>query len=55
MVGETGGGENDRFKGTSTGPHLHFTIKRNQVYQDPENFFDAETGKYLGYESIWDN
>ena len=55
VVGETGGGENDRFKGTSTGPHLHFAIKRNQVYQDPENFFDAETGKYLGYESIWDS
>jgi len=54
VVGESGGGEGDDFRGTSTGPHLHFAIKRNQIYQDPENFFNAQTGEFLGYESIWD-
>jgi len=54
VVGESGGGEGDDFRGTSTGPHLHFAIKRNQVYQDPEDYFNAQTGEFLGYESIWD-
>lgn len=54
VVGKSGGGEGDDFRGTSTGPHLHFAIKRNQVYQDPEDYFNAQTGEFLGYESIWD-
>jgi murein DD-endopeptidase MepM/ murein hydrolase activator NlpD len=40
-IGETGGGSRDRGKGNSLGPHLHFGVKKDGRFIDPEPFFRA--------------
>ena len=44
LIGYTGGGQNDPYKGTSSGPHLHYEIRTlDNIAQNPENFHDNLT------------
>jgi murein DD-endopeptidase MepM/ murein hydrolase activator NlpD len=41
VIGLSGGGENDEYKGNSTGPHLHFEVIDNGKNVDPINFING--------------
>lgn len=39
LIGYSGGGKNDPYKGTSNGAHLHYEIRTlDNIAQNPENF-----------------
>ena len=39
VIGETGGISNEKGAGNSLGPHLHFGIKVNGKWEDPDKYF----------------
>jgi biotin carboxyl carrier protein len=41
VIGLSGGGENDEYKGNSTGPHLHFEVIDNGKNIDPISFING--------------
>jgi murein DD-endopeptidase MepM/ murein hydrolase activator NlpD len=44
LIGYTGGGKNDPYKGVSSNPHLHYEIRtKDNMAQNPENFHDNLT------------
>jgi murein DD-endopeptidase MepM/ murein hydrolase activator NlpD len=40
VIGETGGIPNEKGAGNSLGPHLHFGIKVNGTWEDPDKYFE---------------
>jgi murein DD-endopeptidase MepM/ murein hydrolase activator NlpD len=40
VIGETGGISNEKGAGNSLGPHLHFGIKVNGKWEDPNKYFE---------------
>ena len=40
-IGSTGGGSQDKGRGNSLGPHLHFGVKKDGSFIDPKPFFRA--------------
>lgn len=41
VIGLSGGGESDYGKGETSGAHLHFEVKKNGEFLNPENVFDG--------------
>lgn len=50
VVGLSGGGSDDYGRGRSTGPHLHFTLKKDGVKVDPVNFIDKYDVSEFGFD-----
>jgi murein DD-endopeptidase MepM/ murein hydrolase activator NlpD len=51
IIGITGGGVGDPGRGRSDGPHLHFTLKKDDQFVDPMKFLGKDTleiGNILG-------
>jgi murein DD-endopeptidase MepM/ murein hydrolase activator NlpD len=46
IIGLTGGGPNDKGKGNSRGPHLHFELKKNGGLVNPLNYIGTNVGEY---------
>jgi hypothetical protein len=42
VIGISGGGDNDIGQGKSTGPHLHFTLRKDGELLDPMDYLDKE-------------
>jgi len=53
-IGLSGGGDNDPHKGHTTGPHLHFGMKKNGSFIDPTPYVDLnyDWGSGIGITSI---
>lgn len=51
VVGLSGGGANDFGKGRSSGPHLHFTLKKNGQKVDPANYMEKFNAADITYDS----
>jgi murein DD-endopeptidase MepM/ murein hydrolase activator NlpD len=42
VIGLTGGGPNDPMPGRTDGPHLHYTLYKNNKLADPENYLGGQ-------------
>jgi murein DD-endopeptidase MepM/ murein hydrolase activator NlpD len=51
VVGLSGGGANDYGKGRSSGPHLHFTLKKNGQKVDPVHYMEKFNASDITYDS----
>lgn len=51
VVGLSGGGANDYGRGRSSGPHLHFTLKKDGQKVDPANFMEKFNASDITYNS----
>jgi murein DD-endopeptidase MepM/ murein hydrolase activator NlpD len=47
-VGFSGGGKDDPMRGNSSGPHLHFEVRKGSGQLNPLGFFGALTDKLIG-------
>ena len=46
VIALSGGGADDYGKGNATGPHLHYSLKKDGQYVNPLNYFGKEVGTF---------
>lgn len=51
VVGLSGGGKNDYGRGRSSGPHLHFTLKKDGRKVDPAHYMEKFNASDITYDS----
>ena len=51
VVGLSGGGKNDYGRGRSSGPHLHFTLKKDGRKVDPAQYMEKFNASDITYDS----
>lgn len=55
VVGLSGGGKNDYGRGRSSGPHLHFTLKKNGKNVDPVHYMERLNVTDITFDKGLDN